>query len=131
MSEKKIMVIDDEPAVHRLLQIILEVEGYRITGLGSNESTRDSVTAGKPDLVILDIMMPELNGFDVLRMLKSDEETRDIPVVVLTACNRRQEREKALRLGAASYLTKPFQPAELVKVIRSALNTTCANRSAG
>lgn len=131
MGEKKIMVIDDEPAVHRLLQIILEDDGYDIVGIESHEGTRDTVSKGRPDLIILDIMMPELSGFDVLHILKTDEETRDIPVVILTASNRREDREKAARLGAESFLTKPFQPAELLRVIRSAISTSYADRCSG
>ncbi len=75
---------------------------------------------GKPDLIILDIRMPEVSGLDVLRMLKSDEGTRAIPVVVLTASNRHRDKELAKKLGALAYVTKPFQPSELLKTIRSA-----------
>jgi CheY-like chemotaxis protein len=118
MGRKKLLVIDDEPAVHRLLQIILEGEGLDIVGL-EGQGTKSTVSIGKPDLIILDIMMPELDGFDILRILKSDEETRHIPVIILTACNRREDQKKARRLGAEIYLTKPFQPAELLRAIHS------------
>jgi len=127
MNKKKILVIDDEPAVHRLLQIILEDEGFHIVGLDESEETRRSISKGKPDLIILDIMMPELDGFDVLRMLKGDEETQDIPVIILSARNRREDMDKAKRLGADIYLTKPFQPAELLKAVRSAGSSQSAN----
>lgn len=119
MYRKKIMVIDDEPAVHRLLQIILGDEGYDIVGLGVSEDAGISVSSGKPDIIILDIMMPELDGFEILDMLKSDEETRDIPVIILSARNRREDQEKARRLGADTYITKPFQPAELLRAVES------------
>jgi CheY-like chemotaxis protein len=128
MGKKKIMVIDDEPAVHRLLEIILEGEGFDLVGLEARESTKHTVSAGKPDLIILDIMMPELDGFEILRMLKSDEETWEIPVIILTARNRHEDKEKAKRLGAEFYLTKPFQPAELVKAVRSASFTLNKSR---
>ena len=119
MQKKKILVIDDEPAVHRLLEIIIEGEGFYIVGLDESEETGVAISGGKPDLIILDIMMPEVDGFDVLRMLKADEDTKDIPVIILTARNRREDMDKAKRLGADVYLTKPFQPAELLKAVRS------------
>jgi two-component system alkaline phosphatase synthesis response regulator PhoP/two-component system response regulator VicR len=128
MNKKKILVIDDEPAVHRLLQIILEDEGFHIVGLDESEETRRSISKGKPDLIILDIMMPELDGFDVLRMLKGDEETQDIPVIILSARNRREDMDKAKKLGADIYLTKPFQPTELLKAVRSVGSSQSANR---
>ncbi len=119
MHTKKVMVIDDEPAIHRLLQIILEGEGYLIVGPEEPGEAGSTLSGSKPDLIILDIMMPEMNGFDVLRMLKSDPETRGIPVLILTVRNMMEDMEKARVLGADAYMTKPFQPAELVKAIRS------------
>jgi CheY-like chemotaxis protein len=119
MHKKKILVIDDEPAVHRLLQIILEEEGFDIVGMDGHEGSGSAVSKNKPDLIILDIRMPEVNGLEILRMLKSDEDTRNIPVIILTASNRHDDQEKARRLGAERYLTKPFQPAELLKAVRT------------
>ncbi len=89
------------------------------------------VSRNKPDLIILDIRMPEVNGLEVLRMLKSDEETRDIPVIILTASNRHDDQEMARRLGAERYLTKPFQPAELLKAVRAASLTRDASHCSG
>ena len=117
---KKILVIDDEPAMHRLLQIILEGEGFIISGPVEGGGAAPALSGDKPDLIILDIMMPEVDGFDVLQILKDDEETRDIPVLILTARNRSMDMEKARRMGAVDYLTKPFQPAELLQAVRSA-----------
>ncbi len=122
-GKKKILVIDDEPAIHRLLQIILEGEGFQIVGLEGSNETKRAIASGRPDLIILDIMMPEVSGFDVLRMLKSDPDTKDIPVIVLTVRNMKDDIDKAMQLGAESYMTKPFQPAELVKTIRSLSHT--------
>jgi CheY-like chemotaxis protein len=120
---KKILVIDDEPAIHRLLQIILDGEGFLVIGPEEGAGTARAVSGSKPDLIILDIMMPEVDGFDVLQILKDDEETREIPVIILTASNRSMDMEKARRLGAVDYLTKPFQPAELLQAVRSASTT--------
>ena len=121
MGKRKILVIDDEPALHRLVQIILEVEGFEIVGMGNQEEAAEAVASGKPDLIILDIMMPEVDGFEILRMLKGDEETRDIPVIVLTVRNMEEDVRKAKSLGAEIYMTKPFQPSELVDAVHAAL----------
>ncbi|MGQ9474608.1 MAG: response regulator [Actinomycetota bacterium] len=118
MQGKKVMVIDDEPAIHMLLQAILEHEGFQILGLEERKKTRETVTR-RPDVIILDIMMPEVDGFQILKMLKEDEDTRDIPVLVLTVRSLPEDREKAMSLGADLYMTKPFQPSELVEAVRS------------
>ncbi|NPV60559.1 MAG: response regulator [Actinobacteria bacterium] len=122
MGKRKVLVIDDEPAMHRLVQIILEVEGFEIVGMGNQEEATKAVASGKPDLIILDIMMPEVDGFEILRMLKGDEETRDIPVIVLTVRNMEEDVRKAKSLGAEIYMTKPFQPSELVDAVHAALS---------
>ncbi len=116
---KRILVIDDEPAIHRLVQIILENEGFQILGMVERRETRRSVLQGKPDVIILDIMMPEVDGFQILKMLKEDAETRDIPILVLTVRSLGEDREKAMALGADLYMTKPFEPSELVDAVRS------------
>ncbi len=122
MEKKKVLVIDDEPAMHRLVQIILEVEGFQIVGMEGKDEARRSIASGKPDVIILDIMMPEVDGFEILRMLKGDEETRDIPVIVLTVRNMEEDVRKAKSLGAEIYMTKPFQPSELVEAVHAALS---------
>ncbi|MEW6552668.1 MAG: response regulator [Actinomycetota bacterium] len=131
MSRKKILVIDDEPAVHRLLQIILADEGFDIVGMEGHEGSGNVVSRSKPDLIILDIRMPEVDGLEVLSMLKSDEETSNIPVIILTASGRHGDKEMARRLGAERYFTKPFQPAELLKAIRALCPTRDASHCTG
>ena len=116
---KRVLVIDDEPAIHRLLQIILEHEGFQILGMEERMEARRTVVQGKPDVIILDIMMPEVDGFEILKMLKEDAETRDIPILILTVRILREDREKAMALGADLYMTKPFDPSELVDAVRS------------
>ena len=118
---KRVLVIDDEPAIHRLVQIILEQEGFQVEGMEERAEARRSVKLGKPDVIILDLMMPEVDGFEILRMLKGDEETRDIPVIVLTVRNMEEDIRKAKSLGADIYMTKPFQPSELVDAVHAAL----------
>jgi CheY-like chemotaxis protein len=119
MEPKKVLVIDDEPAIRKLIKVILEGEGYRILGLDASRKAPASVQEGKPDLIILDLMMPEVDGYEILEMLKKDPETRDIPVIVLTVRSLPEDREKARSLGADMYITKPFEPSDLIKAVNS------------
>ena len=112
-------MIDDEPAIHRLVQIILEQEGFQVEGMEERAEARRSVKLGKPDVIILDLMMPEVDGFEILKMLKEDDETRDIPVIILTVRILVEDRQKALSMGADLYMTKPFEPSQLVEAVRS------------
>jgi DNA-binding response OmpR family regulator len=118
MEKKKILVIDDEPAIHKLLKVILEDEGFHIVGPEEQDTTPQSIIGGKPDLIILDIMMPEVNGFDVLKMLKEDADTSNIPVLILTVRNLKADIDKAMSLGANCYMTKPFEPVELIDNVK-------------
>lgn len=120
-NNKKVLIIDDEPSIHKLITIILEEEGFQIVGPQAHDEARRSVKKGKPDIIILDIMMPEVDGFDVLKMLKGDTDTMHIPVIVLSVRNLKNDIDKALSLGADNYLTKPFEPAKLVEAINAAL----------
>jgi DNA-binding response OmpR family regulator len=121
VTGKKVMVIDDEPAIHRLIKIILEDEGFLIIGPSEHREAKQSVMGGKPDIIILDIMMPEVDGFDILRMLKEDEETMNIPVIILSVRSFHEDIDKAMSLGANHYMTKPFEPSDLVDSIKTLL----------
>jgi DNA-binding response OmpR family regulator len=121
VTEKKVMVIDDEPAIHRLIKIILEDEGFIMIGPQEHRKAKHSAVGGKPDVIILDIMMPEVDGFDILRMLKEDDETRQIPVIILSVRSLQEDIDKAMSLGADHYLTKPFEPSELIGTIKTVL----------
>lgn len=116
-----ILVIDDEPAIHKLIKMILEHEGFRVMGHGSGNGPVSTLPGERPDLIILDLMMPDVDGFEILAALKSDEETRDIPVIVLSVRHLPEDMDKARQLGAEYYLTKPFDPRVLVDTVREAL----------
>lgn len=115
---KKIVLAEDEPQIARLVEFKLKKEGYQVTWKENGEEALKAIKADKPDLILLDVMMPVMDGYEVLRRLKEDENLRSIPVVMLTA--RAQERDvvKGINSGAEDYITKPFHPAELLARVK-------------
>jgi len=113
----RILVVDDEPFIVETLRFALEKAGYVCLVAYDGEEALRIAREENPDLIVLDIMLPKLNGFQVCRMLKFDERYRHIPIVMLTA--RAQERDRLLgkETGADDYLTKPFEFPELLRVI--------------
>jgi len=118
---KKIVLAEDEPQIARLTEFKLKKEGYEVTWKENGEEALEAIKAEKPDLVLLDVMMPVMGGYEVLRRLKEDENLKSIPVVMLTS--RAQERDvvKGIDLGAEDYITKPFHPAELLARVKRIL----------
>jgi signal transduction histidine kinase len=113
---KRVLVVDDEPFIVAALTELLEPAGYGVIGCGSGSEAVARARQYKPDAVVLDIMMPEINGFDVLRLLKSDSSTASIPVIVLSVLD---DRNKAIELGAAEYVRKPFEKDVLLENVRA------------
>ena len=109
-----IIIADDEEHIGYLLKTRLEHSGYQVTWLLDGGEALQAILADPPDLVVLDIMMPGLTGFEVLEGLLAHGHTRDIPVIILSALSQEGDIIKGLRAGAADYLTKPFHPGELV-----------------
>ncbi len=118
-----ILVVEDDPDVRKLLQLELELEGFKVSVARTGAEGLEAVRAVKPDAVILDAMLPELGGFHVLRELKSDENTASIPVIYLSARTDTAEGRLAVEAGAARFFPKPFEPAELVEELRSVLGS--------
>ncbi len=110
---QKILVCDDDELLRELLQFRLEAKGFDVVVAGDGREALDSVRKAPPDAVVLDAMMPGIDGFEVLRRLREDAATRDIPVIMLTARKGERDIVDALRLGASDYLSKPFIPDEL------------------
>ena len=109
----KILVCDDDELLTELLQFRLEAKGFDVVVASDGREALVSVKDSPPDAVVLDAMMPGLDGFEVLRRLREDTATRDIPVIMLTARKGERDIVEALRLGASDYLSKPFIPDEL------------------
>jgi CheY-like chemotaxis protein len=113
METKRILVVDDEEQVVALTREILESAGYLVLGATSGAEGIQIATSKPPDLILLDINMPEMDGWEVLRVLKSAEETRDIPVAVFTVRKDPRDKLYSLQRGAFDYITKPFGVREL------------------
>lgn len=109
-----ILLVDDSAVSNLLMQSILEERGYSILAVSNGMDALDLLKQTLPDLIILDIMMPEMNGFGVLESLKKYESTSAIPVIILTARNNLKDQEKAISMGASDYLVKPIDIEDVV-----------------
>ena len=117
----KILIADDEEHLGYLVKFKLEKEGFDVIWKKDGRQALEAVQEERPDLVILDVMMPGLTGFEVLEAIKADPELKDTPVIMLTASGQEADTVKGIDMGAADYIVKPFRPAELVARIRRCL----------
>ncbi|QZZ19625.1 two-component system response regulator [Leptothermofonsia sichuanensis E412] len=115
----KVLVVDDHPASRMTAVALLSVEGYDVLEAESGPDALESVLSGNPDLILLDVMMPGMDGFEVCRWLKQDEQTRLTPVVFVTALDDRRARLKGIEAGGDDFLTKPFDQLELSARVKS------------
>lgn len=121
MAKEKILVVDDEEDILELLKFKLSQEGYRISCAASGEEALSRVRLEPPDLIVLDLMLPGIDGIEVTRELKNDPDTKDIPIVMLTAKGEEADIVTGLELGADDYITKPFSPRILLARVRAIL----------
>ena len=119
MSSPRILVADDEPALLRLLEFVLGRRGYVIQGVTNGNAALEVLKTESPDLVILDVMMPGLDGYEVLTFIRETPRLEGLPVVMLTARAQLDDIQRGLTLGADAYLAKPFDPEELFSVVES------------
>lgn len=117
----RILIIDDEPNIVLSLEFLMKREGYEVAVAGDGEGALRAMAERRPDLVILDVMMPKLNGFEVCQRIRAEPALRGVRVLMLTAKGRETEMKKGLELGADAYVTKPFSTKELVAEIRRLL----------
>jgi len=138
-SSCTILVVDDDPRSLALLTGILSGEGYCVRPADSGELALASIAARRPELILLDIRMPGVDGFEVCRRLRQDADTRDIPIVFLSAASEAEERVEGLRLGAVDFIAKPFSRDELLArvqihlelaILRTTLERQVADRTA-
>jgi len=121
---ESVLIVDDDPVVRRMLQLSFESEGFDVATAGDGQEGLDAMRAAKPDAVILDIMMPKLDGMKVLQELNADDDLRGLPVILLSAKATSLDVELGLKAGAADYVTKPCDPIDLVGRVRSVLAKT-------
>ncbi len=116
--QRKVLVVDDERHIVRLIQVNLERAGYQVASAFDGKEALRKVETEKPDLVVLDVMMPQMDGFEVLKRLQASAATRSIPVIMLTAKAQDADVFRGWSSGVSAYLTKPFNPLELLTFIK-------------
>ena len=115
----RVLVVDDEPPIRELCRVSLELRGFRVDEAVDGEDALARLRADRHDVVLLDVMMPKLDGWSTLAAIADDPSLRDVPVVLMTALSDEADRERAERAGVASFVAKPFDPQELVDAIRA------------
>ena len=121
---KEILIVDDEPSIVVPIQFLMEQQGYNVLVAENGEDTLDIIYKYKPDLILLDIMLPRIDGYEVCEIVRLDPRYRDIKIIFLTAKGREVEIAKGLALGADAYITKPFSNTELVSKVQELLANT-------
>lgn len=121
MVNKKILIADDNENIRDALTYLLEDEGYELLLAKDGADTLRKVRERKPDILFLDIMMPEINGYDVCRTIKNDPDLKSIYVIMLTAKGQVAEQERGKEVGADEYIVKPFSPMEILARVKSLL----------
>ncbi len=116
---KKILVVDDEDDILHFLELVLREKGYDVVTASGGHEALTKAQLERPDLVLLDIMMPQMDGWEVLKLLRVDEETADIPVAMLSARTEAKDRVQGLQEGAIDYICKPFSLQELLGKIEA------------
>lgn len=124
MAEKTILVVDDEAPIRDMLRIALEMGEYGVLEAEDAQSAHSLIIDSKPDLILLDWMLPGTSGIELARRLKRDEVTREIPIIMLTAKGEEDNKIQGLDVGADDYITKPFSPRELVARLKAVLRRT-------
>ena len=125
---KEILIVDDEPSIVVPIQFLMEQQGYSVLTAENGEDALDVIYKYKPDLILLDIMLPRIDGYEVCEIVRLDPRYRDIKIIFLTAKGREVEIAKGLALGADAYITKPFSNTELIAKVKALLNNTNENR---
>lgn len=120
-QKRNILAVDDVPENLRLLSSMLTEQGYKVRKAISSRAALTSVKTEVPDLILLDVGMPEMDGYEVCTQLKACEETRDIPVIFISALNEVMDKVKAFGVGGADYITKPFKVEELIARVENQL----------
>ena len=128
MAKGKILVVDDEIYIVHILDFSLGMEGYEVLTALDGEQAVEKARAERPDLLELDIMMPKLDGYETCKILKAGDDTKNIPVILLSAKGRNVDQKIGFEVGADDYITKPFSPRKLVERINALLGQSSPQR---
>lgn len=118
MSKERILVVEDEPSIKEILELYLERGGFQVSSVANGREALEALEASQPDLVVLDLMLPEVDGFEITRRIRSSGDT---PIIMLTARRSEVDRIAGLEMGADDYVVKPFSPQEVVSRVRAVL----------
>lgn len=121
MNNNKILLVEDEPDIIRLVKFTLEQRNFEVVATSNGLAAIEIASTENPDLILLDVMMPVINGYETCERLKKNEKTKDIPVIILSAKAQKKEVDRALRAGAADFIAKPFSPRQLREKIEKTL----------
>lgn len=116
-----VLVVDDEPNILLSLEFLVRQAGFDVRVARDGEAALSAIAENQPDLVLLDVMMPNRDGYDVCQTIRSDPRLKDVKIIMLTAKGREVEREKGIALGADDYITKPFSTREVIEKVRQYL----------
>ena len=119
---QRILVVDDEATVTSIIEFTLEAEGYQTGVARDGEAALEAIATQRPDLVLLDLGVPKLDGYEVCSRLRADPATADLPVIILSGRGHLEERERLAPLGIADFVVKPFSPRDLAARVRKALD---------
>jgi two-component system, OmpR family, alkaline phosphatase synthesis response regulator PhoP len=122
MAKKRILLVDDESDLVEMVKMRLGANDYDVIVASDGQEALDKARSEKPDLIILDVMLPKMDGYKVCRMLKFDEKYRHIPIIMFTARAQESDRQTGEQVGADAYITKPFDPAVLLLKMKDLLN---------
>lgn len=126
MQKKRILIVEDEESLLKLETILLTVKGYEVIGVPNGHDALDRLAAEQFDLVLLDIMLPDIDGFEVCQKIRRNPATACLPVVMLTAKKTAEDLERGVACGASAYLTKPFKSTIIISEIDKLLHSTAA-----
>jgi DNA-binding response OmpR family regulator len=121
VSEKHVLLVDDEVQLAEIIQMRLEVQGFKVTTVHDGHSALEATRNDRPDIIILDVMLPKLDGYKVCKMLKFDENYKDIPIIMFTALAQDEDLKMGYEIGADAYITKPFEAEVLIDKIQELL----------
>lgn len=114
----RILIAEDEPHIVESLSFILNRSGFQVDAVGDGEQALEKIRADRPDVVILDVMLPSLNGFEVMKTVRADAAVKATPIIILTAKGQSRDRQTAMEIGADAFVTKPFSNQEIIDKVR-------------